>query len=162
MSSAPCLGRKGAARAFGPQKGAGPGEVDALEAMLAARADLVPYRELPGAGAGGGLGAAFASLGAHLVAGAPHVLELLAFDERARDADLVVTGEGTVDATTLAGKAPGAVRERCARLGVECVVFGGLVRDGVEARALSGDPARAARDLEELGEELARALVEGA
>ncbi len=158
----PLLGPKGAARAFGPQKGAGPGEVDALEAMLAARADLVPYRELPGAGAGGGLGAAFASLGAHLVAGAPHVLELLAFDERARGADLVVTGEGTVDATTLAGKAPGAVRERCARLGVECVVFGGLVRDGVEARALSGDPARAARDLEELGEELARALVEGA
>lgn len=160
--ASPLLGLRGAAHAFGPQKGAGLDDVEELEARLAARDDLAPYREVPGAGAGGGLGAAFALLGARLVAGAPLVLDLIGFDERARGADLVVTGEGTVDATTLAGKAPGAVRERCRRLGVDCVVFGGLVRDGVEARALSGDPARTARDLEELGEELGRALVERA
>jgi glycerate 2-kinase len=153
--TSPLLGPHGAAQAYGPQKGAGPAEVATLEARLAARRDLAPYRELPGAGAGGGLGAAFASLGARLVRGAPLVLELIGFDGLARRADLVVTGEGTVDRTTLAGKAPGVVRDRCTELGVECVLFGGLVRDGVEARALSGDPAFAARDLEQLGEQLA-------
>ena len=63
-----------------------------------------------GAGAGGGLGAAFAALGAELVEGAELVLELIGFDALAENAALVVTGEGTVDATTFEGKAPGAVR----------------------------------------------------
>ncbi|HZP74021.1 MAG TPA: glycerate kinase [Gaiellaceae bacterium] len=160
--TSPLLGSDGAAHAFGPQKGAGPEEVDELERRLAARDDLAPYRDLPGAGAGGGLGAAFASLGARLVRGAPLVLDLVGFDARARDAALVVTGEGAVDRTTLAGKAPGVIRERCRELGVDCVVFGGLVRDDIDAIPLSGDPARAARDVEALGEELARSLVERA
>jgi glycerate kinase len=115
-----------------------------------------------GAGAGGGLGAAFAALGAELCDGAALVLDTIGFDERAGRADLVVTGEGTVDRTTLEGKAPGAVARRCAALGVRCDLFGGVVRDGVDARALSGDPSRAAEDLEALGEQLARALVERA
>jgi hypothetical protein len=67
-----------------------------------------------------------------------------------------------VDATTLEGKAPGAVLRRCELLGVTCELFGGLVRDSVPAHALSGDPARAAADLEALGERLARALLEAA
>ena len=74
-------------------------------------------------------------------------------------ADLVVTGEGTVDATTLEGKAPGAVVRRCERLGVRCELFGGVVRDGLRAHALPGGAARAADDLVQLGEELAAALV---
>jgi glycerate 2-kinase len=86
------------------------------------------------------------------------VLDLIGFDGRARKADLVVTGEGTVDRTTFDGKAPGAVLARCDRLGVPAELFGGLVRDGLHAHALSGDPARAGADLERLGEELARAL----
>ena len=158
----PLLGVRGAARVFGPQKGAGPAAVEELERRLTALDELAPYRDLPGAGAGGGLGAAFAALGADLCEGAELVLDTIGFDERAADADLVVTGEGTVDATTLEGKAPGAVVRRCAQLGVRCELFGGVVRDGVAARALSGDPDRAARDLEALGEELARGLLDRA
>jgi glycerate kinase len=158
----PLLGERGAARAFGPQKGAGPEAVEELEQRLASLVELEPYRDLPGAGAGGGLGAGFAALGAELCDGASLVLERIGFDERARRADLVVTGEGTVDRTTLEGKAPGAVLRRCAALGVPFVLFGGLVRDGVDARALSGDVERAAADLEELGDQLGRSLVERA
>ena len=154
----PLLGERGAARVFGPQKGADAAATEMLEARLAALTELAPYRDLPGAGAGGGLGAALAALGGELVEGAELVLDMIGFDERAPRADLVVTGEGTVDATTLEGKAPGAVVRRCARLGVPCELFGGIVRDGVAARALPGGPARAEDDLLRLGEELARGL----
>lgn len=158
----PLLGDRGAARAFGPQKGAGPKAVEELERRLASIPELEPFRDLPGAGAGGGLGAGFAALGAELCDGASLVLDTIGFDERARRADLVVTGEGTVDRTTLEGKAPGAVVRRCEALGVECVLFGGLVRDGIDARALSGDLRSVTEDLEALGEELGRALLERA
>jgi glycerate 2-kinase len=158
----PLLGARGAARAFGPQKGAGPEAVEELERRLASIPELEPFRDLPGAGAGGGLGAGFAALGAELCDGASLVLDTIGFDERALRADLVVTGEGTVDRTTLEGKAPGVVVRRCASLGVDCVLFGGLVRDGIDARALSGDVRRATEDLEALGEELGRALFERA
>jgi glycerate 2-kinase len=158
----PLLGDRGAARVFGPQKGADPEAVEELERRLASIPELEPFRDLPGAGAGGGLGAGFAALGAQLCEGASLVLDTIGFDERARRADLVVTGEGTVDRTTLEGKAPGAVMRRCASLGVDCVLFGGLVRDGIDARALSGDVGSATEDLEALGEELGRALLERA
>jgi glycerate 2-kinase len=158
----PLLGERGAAHIFGPQKGADPAAVDVLEHRLVSLVELEPYRDLPGAGAGGGLGAGFAALGAELCDGAALVLETIGFDGRARRADLVVTGEGAVDRTTLEGKAPGAVLHRCSTLGVRCVLFGGVVRDGIDARSLSGDPGRAAEDLEELGDELGRALLEPA
>ncbi len=158
----PLLGERGAARVFGPQKGADAGVVGELEARLAALEELAPYRDLPGAGAGGGLGAAFAAMGGELCEGAQLVLDAIGFDELAQDADLVVTGEGTVDATTLEGKAPGAVVRRCERLGVQCELFGGIVRDGVTAHALSGRRALAGEDVANLGEELALLLVDGA
>ena len=155
----PLLGERGAARAFGPQKGADAATVEVLEERLASLDELAPYRDLPGAGAAGGLGAAFAALGAELVEGAELVLDLIGFDGRIRGADLVVTGEGTVDETTLEGKAPGAVLRRCERLGVRCELFGGLVADGFDAHRLSGRRALAGEDIVQLGEELARALV---
>jgi glycerate kinase len=151
----PLLGERGAARVFGPQKGAGPDEIEELEARLGSLEELAPFRDLPGAGAGGGLGAALAALGAELVSGAEHVLDLTRFDKCASAASLVVTGEGTVDTTTLEGKGPGAVQRRCQLLGVRCELFGGIVRDGIVAHALSGDPARAGEDLVQLGEQLA-------
>jgi glycerate kinase len=155
----PLLGPRGAARAFGPQKGAGPSDVDELERRLGSIERLRPFRALPGAGAGGGLGAALAALGGALCEGAELVLDSIGFDARAAGADLAVTGEGTVDRTTLEGKAPGAVVRRCRRLGVPCVLFGGRVESvELEARALSGDPRRAADDLAALGEELAAGL----
>ncbi|MFL5952631.1 MAG: glycerate kinase [Gaiellaceae bacterium] len=156
----PLLGERGAARAFGPQKGAGADDVEELELRLASLEELAPYRDLPGAGAAGGLGAAFASLDAELVDGAEFVLDAIGFDERAAGATLVVTGEGTVDATTFEGKAPGAVVRRCERLDVPCALFGGLVHDGIEAHALSGRRDLAGEDLVQLGEELALGLLD--
>jgi len=146
-----------AARLFGPQKGASPDDVVVLERRIAKIVELVPYAELPGSGAAGGLGAALAALGAELVPGASAVLDLVGFDEQLRDADLVVTGEGQVDETTAEGKAPGVVAARCAAAGVRCVVFGGRVvraLAGVETVALSGDRARAREDLAALGRQL--------
>ena len=149
--------------AFGPQKGATPGEVAELERRFRANARLAPFAELPGSGAAGGLGAAFAALGAELVAGAPAILDLLGFDPSA--ADLVVTGEGRVDATTAAGKAPGVVAARCVAAGTWCVVFGGVVDTPLahtECVALSGDPGRAAADLVALGARLGARLLDAA
>jgi glycerate 2-kinase len=150
-----------APRLYGPQKGASPEQVELLERRLRGRTDLARYAELPGAGAAGGLGAALASLGAELLPGAAAVLDLVEFDPRGFD--LVVTGEGTVDATTREGKAPAEVVRRCAVAGARVVVFGGRVTEplpDVETVALSGEPARAAADLEELGLRLGTRLLD--
>ena len=147
-----------AARLFGPQKGASAEDVEALERRLDAMTELEPYASLPGSGAAGGLGAAFAALGAELVPGAPAVLDLVDFDRRLQGCTLAITGEGQVDRTTTEGKAPGVVAARCASAGVRCVVFGGRVQDelpGVETIPLSGDPSRARDDLEALARRLA-------
>lgn len=152
--AAPLLGERGAARAFGPQKGATPDAVEELERRLAGMEQLAPFAELAGAGAAGGLGAALAALGGRLVPGAALVLEAIGLRERIATAALVVTGEGRVDATTAEGKAPWAVARACAEAGVRCVVFGGVVDaelEGLETVALSGVPERAADDLRELG-----------
>jgi glycerate 2-kinase len=149
-----------APRLFGPQKGATPEQVELLARRFAAMEELRPYAELPGAGAAGGLGAALASLGAELVPGAQEVLSRLDFRARARGADLVVTGEGAVDETTLTGKAPGEALRVCREEGVRCIVFGGRVKvelAAAEVVALSGDPDRAAEDLLELGRRLGQA-----
>jgi glycerate 2-kinase len=155
------LGERGAARVFGPQKGATPAAVEELDARLAGMEELRPVADLPGAGAAGGLGAALAALGAQLVAGADLVLDLVGFHERVRGASLVVTGEGTVDRTSAEGKAPGAVVRACSEAGVRCVVFGGRVEEplpGADHEELSGDPTRAREDLIALGEQLALRL----
>jgi len=136
--------------------------VEELEHRLAGLAELAAVAELPGAGAAGGLGAAFAALGATLVPGAELVLETVGFRARIRGARLVVTGEGVVDRTSGEGKATGAVLRLCREEGVRCAVFGGRVEEalpGAELHELSGDPARAAEDLEALGEALARGLA---
>jgi glycerate kinase len=150
----PLLGSRGAARAFGPQKGATAEMVEALEARFASMEELAPFAGLPGAGAAGGLGAAFAALGAELVPGAELVLDLVGFRERLRGVDFAVTGEGTVDRSTFEGKAPGEALRVCREEGVRCELFGGVVAQapvGVSLHELSGDSARAAADLVELG-----------
>jgi glycerate 2-kinase len=154
-----------APRLFGPQKGARPEQVAELERRFRSVERLRPYARLPGSGAAGGLGAALASLGAKLVPGADAVLDLLGFDPGLHD--LVVTGEGTVDATTWEGKAPYAVARRCAGRGVPCVVFGGRVSGRVPGTirpqprivALSGDQAAARQDLVALGTRLGGELL---
>jgi glycerate kinase len=146
-----------AARRFGPQKGASSADVAILERRLTDLAELRPYAHLPGAGAAGGLGAALAALGAELAPGAATVLDLLGFEDVLPRHHLVVTGEGAVDETTLAGKAPGEVARRARAAGIRCIVFGGRVVAevaGAETVALSGDPERTADDLVELGRRL--------
>ena len=144
-----------AARIFGPQKGAvSPEQVAALEARLAEMGELRPFAAVAGSGAAGGLGAAFLALGAELRPGAPAVLDAVGFDDRLARSDLVVTGEGTVDATTSEGKAPGEVAKRAMRAGVRCAVYGGRVEvalPGADMHELSGDPSRAEDDLVSLG-----------
>ncbi len=88
--------------------------------------------------------------------GASLVLDAIGFEPS--DYDLVVTGEGRVDPTTMLGKAPGEVARRSLAAGTRCVVFGGLVVEplpDVETVALSGDPGRAHDDLVALGRRLA-------
>jgi glycerate kinase len=164
--SNPLLGPRGAARVFGPQKGAMPEQVEELERRLAAMPELAPVARLPGAGAAGGLGAALAALGGTLVAGIGLVLEAVRFDERLEGIALAVTGEGAVDLSSAEGKTSAGVAAVCARAGVPCVVFGGLVETGAAAAlheagatavfSLSGRPERATADLAELGEALGR------
>ena len=137
----PLCGPRGAAAVYGPQKGATPGQVRTLDAGLAHLADLVAEasgtdaRDAAGAGAAGGLGfglAAFA--GAALRRGSDVVLDMVEMDRRLEGADLVITGEGRIDAQTAAGKAPAAVAERAAARGIPCAALAGTI-DACAARA---------------------------
>jgi glycerate kinase len=126
------LGASGAARLFGPQKGANPTEVARLEEGLRGFADVLEAasgrraRALPGAGAAGGLGFGLAAgLGAPLAPGGELLGELIHLHERVARADLVVTGEGALDAQSLRGKAPLAVAHAAQRAGVPCVAVVG-------------------------------------
>ncbi len=131
----PLLGPDGAAAVFAPQKGAGPAEVAVLEAGLARYAAVLHARtgvdvaSLPGAGAAGGLGAGVvALLGGRIVSGSDLLLDALRLDETLQGATLVVTGEGSLDAQSLRGKAPHAVAARAARAGVPAVALAGRVQ----------------------------------
>jgi glycerate kinase len=128
----PLLGPRGAARMFGPQKGASPEQVERLEAGLENLVHVCRERGIPcdpdqpGAGAAGGLGFGLATfLGAKLVPGAPYVLDLLNFDERCQRADLIITGEGKMDMQTAEGKACAEVARRAERAGKPCIAVVG-------------------------------------
>jgi glycerate 2-kinase len=131
----PLLGPRGAAAVYGPQKGATPSDVGVLEAGLArwvsSLGEVVGARATagarePGAGAAGGVGyACRVVLGAVRRPGIDVVLELGAFAEHLAGADLVVTGEGSLDAQTLHGKAPAGVAARARAAGVPVVAVAG-------------------------------------
>lgn len=135
----PLHGPRGAAHVFAPQKGADPAMVDLLDAQLRAgaaaiRRDLgLDIAEVPGAGAAGGLAAGLmAFLGATLRQGIDVVLDATGFDDKAIGADLVVTGEGRIDAQSLSGKVVVGVARRAARLGVPVIAVVGQVGEGYE------------------------------
>ncbi|MER5266700.1 glycerate kinase [Actinosynnema sp. NPDC002837] len=134
----PLLGPHGAARTFGPQKGASPEAVARLEARLAAMDELAEVRDRPGAGAAGGLGAALMALGAEVASGAGMVRELTRLDEALDHADLAVTGEGSFDWQSLRGKLVTAVAGGAAERGVPCVVLAGQVTVGRREAAAVG------------------------
>ena len=132
------LGEQGAARVYGPQKGADPGQVEQLESglknlarVIKADFDLDVY-DLPGGGAAGGLGAGLhAFLGAVLRPGVDVVLDLVGLDEKLEGADLVLTGEGQVDFQTAFGKAPAGVAMRAKKQKIPCIVVAGSVGENL-------------------------------
>jgi glycerate kinase len=141
----PLLGPEGASAVYGPQKGATPQIVKELDAALERYADVVerfvgrPVRDVPGAGAAGGLGAGLlAFLDARLVSGAELVLRAVDFASRLRGADLVVTGEGRVDRQSGYGKLTGAVTAAARAAGVPVVAVAGSIGPGHETLALDG------------------------
>lgn len=128
----PLTGPAGAAAVYGPQKGADPELVTALDHAMSVWAEVVAaatmrdLRETPGAGAAGGVGfGALAVLDAALRPGAEVVQELTGLEQSMADADLVVTGEGSLDEQTLHGKAPAGVAAAARRAGVPVVAVAG-------------------------------------
>ena len=128
----PLTGPDGAAEVYGPQKGASPAEVAALDAGLRRWAAVVAaavgrdWSRTPGAGAAGGVGfAALAVLGATRRPGIELVLDLAGFETALDGADLVITGEGSLDAQSLAGKTPVGVARAAARRGIAVVAVAG-------------------------------------
>jgi glycerate kinase len=130
----PLYGPQGAAAVYGPQKGASPADVAVLDEGLrqwatAVAAAVGAGREAePGAGAAGGVGfAALAVLGAVLRPGIGLMLELAGFASRLAAADLVITGEGSLDEQTLRGKAPAGVAAAAREAGVPVIAVAGRV-----------------------------------
>ena len=134
-----------AARVFGPQKGAGAAAVEELTDRLRLLAvELlertgVDVRDLPGAGAAGGLAGGLAALGATLRPGFAVVAEAVGFATALDAAAAVVTGEGRLDETSLTGKVVGEVLSAAARLGRPSAVVAGQVAPGLQG-ALPGEP----------------------
>ncbi len=153
----PLVGPLGAATVFGPQKGATPEQVDILEAALLRYAAVVKrslgvdLAGMPGAGAAGGLaGGLHAFLGARIVSGFDLVAGATNLHERFAAADIVVTGEGSFDSQSLAGKGPGRLLEMARAAGKPVVVFAG--RSGV------ADPA--VRTMDSIEVDAARSMAE--
>ena len=124
----PLTGERGATRIFGSQKGAGADMLDALEAGMRNYERVIgpDVASTPGAGAAGGLGAALLAFAhAELRPGIDVILDLAGFDEKLRHADLVITGEGSLDASTLMGKAPAGILRRAAQHGVPVIAIAG-------------------------------------
>ena len=135
----PLCGPDGASAVFGPQKGANPEMVQELDAALANFARVVArdlhrdVSEQPGAGAAGGLGAGLmAFAGATLQSGIDMVCEVLQFDALLQGADLVITGEGRADRSTIFNKAPAGVARHAQAHGVPTVLLAGSLGSGYE------------------------------
>ena len=140
----PLTGPRGASAVYGPQKGATPDVVKELDAALAGYAEVVArdlglelreVRDVPGAGAAGGLGAGLmAFLGASLQRGVEIVVDTVGLRDKMQGADLVITGEGRTDFQTLFGKTPMGVAQVAMDLGIPVVIVSGSIAD--DARGL--------------------------
>lgn len=128
------LGRQGASRVYGPQKGLRPQDFTLAERCLVRLACVVKrqfgrdFAREPGAGAAGGLGFGLvAFLGAQLQPGFDLFARQAALERRLRTADLVVTGEGAIDRSTLMGKGVGQIAQRCRKLKIPCIGLAGMI-----------------------------------
>lgn len=170
----PLLGPAGAAAVFGPQKGATPALVDAMDSALSRLVRAVPggagLADTPGAGAAGGTGFGLLAWGAAMAGGSGAVADAIGLSAALAGADLVVTGEGRFDGQSAAGKVPSEVAARAAAAGVPVALVAGAIdadASGFAASAsltdLAGSGAAAMahplRWLEAAGAALARSLA---
>jgi len=174
----PLTGPDGAAEVYGPQKGASPEQITELAsglrrwAAVVAAATGTDRSQAPGAGAAGGVGfAALAVLGAQARPGIGLVLDLVDFDAALDGAALVITGEGSLDTQTLAGKAPAGVARAAATRGIPVVAVAGrstLTEDQLATTGicrvytlsdLEPDPARSSAQASTLLRRVGRALA---
>lgn len=132
----PLCGPEGASYVYGPQKGATPDMILLLDDNLRHFADVVEKelnisaRDIPGAGAAGGLGMGLVCFtGARLVRGIDAILDLASFDEKLADIDVVLTGEGKLDPQSMRGKVIFGVLERCEKQNVPVIAICGRVTD---------------------------------
>jgi glycerate kinase len=168
----PLLGENGATRVFGPQKGATADKIEILERALTKLANVVAqefgfdYRNEPGAGAAGGLGYGLMSFcGATIRPGFDVVAEAVALEQKMRDVDLVITGEGSLDRQTLEGKTPAGVAQLARRLGKRVFAIVGRASEDQQVRdifdgvyELRGDIPESRSLLRERARELATKL----
>ncbi|WUN86287.1 glycerate kinase [Streptomyces bobili] len=163
----PLTGPKGAPAVYGPQKGASPDDVAALDAALAHFAKVLEtsvgpraaeYAAAPGAGAAGGIGYGALLLGARFRAGIEVMLDVLGFAHALERAELVITGEGSLDEQTLHGKAPAGVAAAARAAGKEVVAVCGRLALPPEALGRAG--IRRAYPLTDAEPDIAKCIAE--
>ena len=133
----PLCGETGASAIFGPQKGASTNDIDILDRNLLHWSELIrnqmgkDVKDIPGAGAAGGLGAGLmAFVNAELALGADIVLNTLDYEKKLKDIDLVIVGEGQTDKSTQYNKSPVAVSTRAKKLGIPVICISGSLGEG--------------------------------
>jgi glycerate kinase len=132
----PLCGPQGASRIYGPQKGATPEIIEELDKSLSYFAELIKrdlnkdIKDMPGAGAAGGLGASLmAFLSAELRPGIEIMIEAVKLEQAIKDADLVITGEGKIDSQTIYGKAPIGVAKIAKKYNVPVVAVAAIIEE---------------------------------
>lgn len=135
----PLCGPEGCSAVFGPQKSADPDMVSEMDGYLRRFAELTKQfnssadPDAPGAGAAGGMGFALMFfLGAKLEPGADLIIRETGLEDAVKEADIVVTGEGCIDAQTAMGKAPSGIAQAAKKYGRPVIAFGGAVKKGAE------------------------------
>ncbi len=136
----PLCGAEGASAVYGPQKGATAEDVVALDAGLWRFSEVIKSQlsidvaERPGAGAAGGLGAGLmAFCGAELRSGSDWVMEVVGFEEKLAQCQLVITGEGRIDGQTARGKVIAGVAQRAKARGIPVIALAGSIEEGADA-----------------------------
>jgi len=135
----PLCGPKGASRIYGPQKGATPKVIEELDESLAHFAEIIKrdlnknVKDMPGAGAAGGLGAGLiAFLDAELKPGIEIIIEIVKLEQAIKDADLVITGEGKIDSQTIYGKAPIGVAKIAKKYNIPVIAVAAIISDDAD------------------------------
>ncbi|MCP8707555.1 glycerate kinase [Streptomyces sp. AC04842] len=157
----PLTGPKGAAAVYGPQKGASPEDVERLDAALGHFAKVLDAAELatsPGAGAAGGIGFGALLVGARFRPGIEVMLDVLGFASALQRADLVITGEGSLDEQTLHGKAPAGVAAAARAAGKDVIAVCGRLALAPEVLGRAG--IRRAYALTDLEPDVARCIAD--